>query len=516
MESSSSFSSWALIAMASLATLAFLSKLLPFKSHQLKFPPGPKAWPIIGNLNLVGSHPPKSLHKLAQKYGPIMQLKIGSFPVVVASSAEMAKEFLKTHDHVFASRPKSAVGKHLVYNNLNVTWAPAGPYWRQGRKIFSELFNSKRLNSYQYIRVEEMRAFMSRLCTLSGTGKPLKLKDHLFVHNLNIISRVVFGKNCVSSESKNETSTVTHEELVEMLDELFFLHGVFNIGDWIPWLDFLDLQGYVMRMKALSKKFDKFLDHVLHEHNAKKEGANDFVPKDEMVNLLVQRADDPNADTKLSYDGIKAFIQDLIAGGTDTTTTTLEWAMSELLKQPHLIKKATEELDKVIGRDRWVEEIDIPQLPYIEAIVKETMRKHPVAGLLAPHLAMQDCDVAGYKIQKGTRVFINTWSIGRDSSIWDAPEEFCPERFLGKAIDVKGQSFELLPFGSGRRMCPGYSFGLKVISSTLANMLHGFNWKLPGNMKNEDLSMDEVYGFATSRKFPLVAMMEPRLPLHLY
>ena len=190
--------------------------------------------------------------------------------------------------------------------------------------------------------------------------------------------------------------------------------------------------------------------------------------------------------------------------------------MSELLKNPHLIKKATEELDKVIGRDRWVEEIDIPQLPYIEAIVKETMRKHPVAGLLAPHLAVQDCDVAGYKIQKGTRVFINTWSIGRDSSIWDAPEEFCPERFLGKAIDVKGQSFELLPFGSGRRMCPGYSFGLKVISSTLANMLHGFNWKLPENMKNEDLSMEEVYGFATSRKFPLVAMMEPRLPLHLY
>ncbi|KAK7846889.1 4-hydroxyphenylacetaldehyde oxime monooxygenase [Quercus suber] len=196
MESSSS---WALIAMASLAALAFLSKLLPFKSRQLKFPPGPKPWPIIGNLNLVGSHAPKSLHILAQKYGPIMQLKIGSFPVVVASSAEMAKEFLKTHDH------------HLSYNYLNVTWAPAGPYWRQGRKIYSELLNSKRLDSYQYIRVEEMRAFMSRLCTLSGTGKPLKLKDHLFVHTLNIISRVVFGKNCVSSESKNETSIVTHE-----------------------------------------------------------------------------------------------------------------------------------------------------------------------------------------------------------------------------------------------------------------------------------------------------------------
>jgi len=194
----------------------------------------------------------------------------------------------------------------------------------------------------------------------------------------------------------------------------------------------------------------------------------------------------------------------------------MEWAMSELVKQPHLIKKATEELDRVIGRDRWVEEKDIPQLPYIDAIMKETIRKHPIAGLLVPHLSIQDCDVAGYKIRKGTRVFINTWSIGRDPSIWDAPEEFRPERFLGKDIDVNGQNFELLPFGSGRRMCPGYSLGRKVVSSTLANMLHGFNWKLPDNMKCEELSMDEVYGLTTCRKFPLVVVMEPRLSLHLY
>ena len=209
-------------------------------------------------------------------------------------------------------------------------------------------------------------------------------------------------------------------------------------------------------------------------------------------------------------------IQDLIAGGTDTSATTVEWAMSELLKQPHLIKKATVELDKVIGRDRWVEERDIPQLPYINAIMKETTRKHPVAVLLAPHLALEDCNIAGYEIRKGTRIFINTWSIGRNPSIWDAPEEFCPERFLGKDIDVKGQNFELLPFGSGRRMCPGYSLGLKMINSSLANLLHGFNWKLPDNMKVEDLGMDEVYGLATPRKFPLIAVVEPRLPLNLY
>lgn len=190
--------------------------------------------------------------------------------------------------------------------------------------------------------------------------------------------------------------------------------------------------------------------------------------------------------------------------------------MSELMKRPDLIKKATEEIDRVVGRQRWVEEKDIPQLPYIDAIMKETMRKHPVAVLLAPHLALEDCTVAGFDIRKGTRVFINTWSIGRDPSVWDKPEEFRPERFLDKAFDVKGQHFELLPFGSGRRMCPGYSLGVKMIKSSLANMLHGFNWKLPAHMKPEHISMDEVYGLATIRKFPLVAVVEPRLPLHLY
>ncbi|MBA0810459.1 hypothetical protein Gohar_002453, partial [Gossypium harknessii] len=145
---------------------------------QLKFPPGPKPWPIIGNLNLIGSLPHQSLHKLSQRYGPLMRLKFGSYPVVVASSAEMAKEFLKKHDHIFASRPQTAAGKYTTYNYCNITWAPYGPYCRQGRKIYlNELFSSKRLESFEYIRVEEMLAFVSRLYRLSG--KPIGVKEQL-------------------------------------------------------------------------------------------------------------------------------------------------------------------------------------------------------------------------------------------------------------------------------------------------------------------------------------------------
>ncbi|CAL5376776.1 unnamed protein product [Camellia sinensis] len=346
------------------------------------------------------------------------------------------------------------------------------------------------------------------------SGKPIILRGHISHMTLSVMSRIVLGKKYIS-ESLREKSVLRVEEFQEMLDELFFLNGVVNVGDWIPWIDFLDLQGYVKQMKALSKKFERFHDLVLGEHIARKEEEKDFVAKD-MVDVLLQLLDDPNLEIKLNGDSVKAFILDLIAGGTDTSAITLEWAMSELLKKPDLINKATKELDRVIGRERWVEEKDFPQLPYLDAIVKETMRLHPVVVLLAPHLALEDCKVAGYDIRKGTRVFINTWSMGRDPTIWDAPEEFCPERFLGKEIDVRGQSFELLPFGSGRRMCPGYSLGLKMIRSSLANMLHGFSWKLPDNLKTEDLGMEEVFGLTTLRKTPLVAVVEPRLSGRLY
>lgn len=363
--------------------------------------------------------------------------------------------------------------------------------------------------------MEEIQSFVSRL--YQSSGKKIMLREQLSRTTLSTLSRIVLGKNYFNeSELESTSNIITLNEFLSLLDELFFLSGVFNIGDWIPWLDFLDLQGYVKRMKTLRKKLDRFYHHVIDEHNKRRLETEHFEPND-MVDLLLQLInDDSNLDVKLNYDSVMAFIGDLIAGGTDTSATSTEWAMSELMKNPDVITKATEELDRVIGRERWVEEKDIPHLPYIDAIMKETMRKHPVVVFLVPHLALEDCKVAGYDIPKGTRVFVNSWSLGRQETIWDAPEEFRPERFLGKAIDVKGQNFEFLPFGSGRRMCPGYSLGLKMISSMIANLLHGFNWKLPENLHVDELNMEEHYGLTTPRKEPLVAIVDPRLPLHLY
>ncbi|KAK6796051.1 hypothetical protein RDI58_009506 [Solanum bulbocastanum] len=234
-----------------------------------------------------------------------------------------------------------------------------------------------------------------------------------------------------------------------------------------------------------------------------------------MVDVLLQLADDPTLEIKLERHGVKAFTQDMLAGGTESSAVTVEWAISELLKKPKIFKKATEELDRVIGQNRWVQEKDIPNLPYIEAIAKETMRLHPVVPMLVPRLCLEDCKVDGYDIPKGTRVQVSVWTIGRDPTLWDEPEAFKPQRFLEKSIDVKGHDFELLPFGAGRRMCPGYSLGLKVIQASLANLLHGFNWSLPDNMTPEELNMEEIFGLSTPKKFPLTTVVEPRLPSKL-
>nr|QGN65333.1 cytochrome P450 [Oryza alta] len=507
---------WASFVGVVLATVLLLKAVFGRSRRVYNLPPGPKPWPVIGNLNLVGTLPHRSIHELSRRYGPIMSLKFGSFPVVVGSSVEMAKFFLKTHDVVFTDRPKTAAGKYTTYNYSNITWSPYGAYWRQARKMcLTELFSAKRLESYEYIRGEEVRALLRDLH--GAAGGVVMLKDYLSTVSLNVITRMGLGKKYLDKEAAAQGGSVTTpEEFKWMLDELFLLNGVLNIGDSIPWLDWLDLQGYIKRMKKLSKMFDRFLEHVVDEHNERRrlEGES-FVAKD-MVDVLLQIADDPNLEVKLKREGVKAFTQDLIAGGTESSAVTVEWALSELLKKPEVFAKATEELDRVVGRGRWVTEKDMPSLPYVDAIVKETMRLHPVAPMLVPRLSREDASVDGYDIPAGTRVLVSVWSICRDPKLWDAPEEFMPERFIGSKIDVKGQDFELLPFGSGRRMCPGYSLGLKVIQVSLANLLHGFAWRLPDGMTNEQLSMEEIFGLSTPRKFPLEAVVEPKLPAHLY
>ena len=234
-----------------------------------------------------------------------MQLKFGSRLVVVASSAEMAKHFLKTYDHIFASRPPTAAGKYTTYNNNNLLWAPYGSHWQQGRKIYqSQLFSPKRLDAFQYIRVEEIKALISRL--YASCGKKVLLRHELLQTTLSSISRITLGRNFFS-----ENGTVTVKEFRGMLEEYDSVTGVINIGDWIAWINFLDLQGYIKRMKALSKKFERFYDHVIDEHRARSDREKDNFVACDFVDFLLMLADeqDSSLEVKLNTDQIKGLTQ---------------------------------------------------------------------------------------------------------------------------------------------------------------------------------------------------------------
>ncbi|KAL6645964.1 hypothetical protein ACP70R_017572 [Stipagrostis hirtigluma subsp. patula] len=401
-------------------------------------PPGPRPWPVIGNFNLIGALPHRSTHELSKKYGPLMHLRFGSFPVVVGSSVDMARFFLRTHDVLFLDRPRNASGKHTTYNFADITWSPYGAYWRQARRICAaELFSARRLASFEHIRADEVRVLVRGLYSAAGCAAAVRLnRDHLSPLSMNVITRMVLGKRFFGDGADAAEGPVSSlAEFMWMMDELMLLNG-----------------GYVRRMKKLGEMFDAFMEYVLDEHGERRRREGEgFVARD-MVDVLMQLTDDPALEVKLGCVGVKAFTQDLIAGGTESSSLTVEWTMSELLRKPAVLAAAAEELDRVVGRGRWVTEADIPHLPYLEAIVKETMRLHPVAPLLAPRVAREDVAVGGYDIPKGVRVFVNVWAIGRDPALWDAPEEFTPVRFVGSEVDVKGQDFELLPFGSGRRM----------------------------------------------------------------
>lgn len=200
------------------------------------------------------------------------------------------------------------------------------------------------------------------------------------------------------------------------------------------------------------------------------------------------------------------FLQDLFGAGTDTTSSTLEWAMTELLRNPEKLKKAQTELHEIIGKGNSVEEQDITRLPYLQAIVKETFRLHPAAPFLVPRKAVSDVKLFGYTVPKDAQVMVNVWAIGRDPDLWENPNSFNPERFLGSNIDVKGRDFELIPFGAGRRICPGLPLANRMIHLMLGSLIHGFDWKLEGGIVPEKMDMEEKYGITLEKAQPLCAI----------
>ncbi|KAH9327969.1 hypothetical protein KI387_000077 [Taxus chinensis] len=502
------------VIVLALAALYLLTVNYYRRSRKKKLkPPQPPLWPIIGHLHLLIKKRPihRILSSLSEKYGPIVHLQLGFRPALVIASSDLAKECFTTNDKAFASRPALCGGKHLGYDYKAFGLAPYGAYWRNLRKMCTiQIFSANRIESFKQLRVQEIN---SLICFLfeSWQREPatlVNMKSRLSDLTFNIMVRMVAQIKISGPVYSKEGQEA--RRFKEMIKESTILVGAFEIGDCLPFLRWFDLQGIISAMKKLRKERDVYMQKLLNDH-----WEEQGIHSKDLMDVLISATDNHEILSDNRDDVVKGTALSMITAGTETSSVTIEWALAALLQNPHILSKAQQEIDTHIGRDRLIEETDLHRLKYLEAIVKETLRLYPAAPLLLPHEATQPCTVGGFHVPAGTRLLVNAWAIHRDPAVWDRPTEFEPERFLmgGKQIDVKGQEFELIPFGSGRRMCPGMPLALTVVKHTLGRLLQSFEWSVPAGTK---IDMSEGLGLTMPKAVPLEAIIKPRLPLHLF
>ncbi|MED6196647.1 hypothetical protein PIB30_049393 [Stylosanthes scabra] len=457
-------------------------------------PPGPWKLPIIGSIHhLITSKPHRKLRDLANIYGPLMHLQLGEIFTIVISSPEYAREVMKTHDLVFASRPKILASEILAYDSTDIVFAPYGNYWRQLRKICTlELFSTKRVKSFHPIREEELRNLMTRIA--SAKGSTVNLTEEVFSSIYTINSRAAFGMKCKDQE-----------KYISVINEAITVAAGFDIGDLFPSSKWLQLiSGLRSKVERLQGQSDQILENIINEHREAKLKAKEAEHEsdEDLVDVLL-KFEGGNAlgqNICLTTNNIKAIIQDIFAAGGETASTTINWAMAEMIKDPRIMQKAQVEVREIFDLSGRVDETYIDELKYLKSVVKETLRLHPPIALLIPRESREACEINGYHIPVESKVIVNAWAIGRDPKYWDEPERFYPERFIDSTIDYKGSSFEYIPFGAGRRMCPGSTLGLINVELALACLLYHFDWKLPSGMKHEEFDMSEAFGVTVIRK----------------
>ncbi|KAF7818981.1 cytochrome P450 93A3-like [Senna tora] len=471
---------------------------------KLRLPPSPLALPIIGHLHLFRPTPYEALQKLTDRYGPLIQIYLGSIPFVVVGSAEIAKQVLKTNDVSFSNRPLNTAITYLTYNVADFAFAPYGTYWKFMKKLcMSELLNGRMLELLLPIRQEEINKFLQMMLKKGEVGEAVDVGAELLKLASSIIMRMAISKSCFNPEDDAH-------EVRKRVKESAKLSRKFNLSDYFWFCRKLDLQGFGKKLKEARDSFDTMIEEVIQEHEEERKKLKTKVAAKDILDVLLSISEDESSEVKITRDNIKAFLKDIFEGGTDTTAMTIEWALKELTNNPRVMEKARKEIDSVIGKGRVVNESDITILPYLQAVVKETLRLHP-AGPLMVRESSGNCSIGGYYIPAKTRMFINVWALGRDPKYWDNPLEFQPERFVmsdeGKSgkndkkreIDVRGQDYHLLPFGSGRRGCPAVSLALNVVQTSVAAMIQCFEWK-----------QNPAVTIATTTN-PLICIPKPRL-----
>ncbi|KAE8664833.1 Cytochrome P450 82G1 [Hibiscus syriacus] len=501
--------------------LYIFSKLTPKNPKKNGIPEPAGSLPLIGHLHLLSEKETacKKLATMADKCGPLFSLKLGIHRVLVVSSWEIAKDCFTTNDLTLATRANTAGGRHMGYNNAIFALAPYGEYWRNIRKMVTiELLSSHRLEKLKHIRFSEMDYFIKDLYDLSRKGaencaEMVTISEALEQFTFNIILRMLVGKRFSGSTCADKNSEPWRYE--KAIKKAIYLFGVFMLADALPGLGCVDIQGHIRSMKRTAKEVDSLISAWLDEHLKRRKENQDTCESDFMDVMLNHLPEETVISGHTRDTIVKATTMILTLTGGESTSVTITWALSLLLNHPNVVKAAREELEHQVGTERWVEESDIKNLKYLQAIVKETLRLYPPGPITGIREATQDCRIAGYDVSKGTRLIVNIWKLHRDPRVWENADLFQPERFMTTHahLDVRGQNFVYMPFSSGRRSCPGMTFGLQVVHLTVAKLIQGFDIRTIDGMA---VDMEEGLGLALPKLNPLEVVLTPRLHSELY
>ncbi|KAM6562135.1 hypothetical protein CsatB_022133 [Cannabis sativa] len=483
-----------------------------YYSLRYKLPPGPRPKPIVGNLYDIKPVRFRCFAEWAQSYGPIISVWFGTTLNVVVSNSELAKEVLKEHDHKLADRHRTRSSARFSRDGKDLIWADYGPHYVKVRKVCTlELFTPKMLEALRPIREDEVMAMVESIFRDSvnpeNHEKSLPVRDFLGAVAFNNITRLVFGKRFMNSEGEIDEQGKEFKAIVGNGIKLGASLNMAEHIDWVRWMFPIEEEAFAKH----GARRDRLTKMIMDEHTLAGQTSDDSSKQHFVASLLTLKD-----KYDLSEDTVIGLLWDMITAGMDTTAISAEWAMAEVIKNPRVQQKAQEELDRVIGVDRVMTENDFSKLHYLQCVVKEALRLHPPTPLMLPHKANANVKIGGYDIPKGSIVHVNVWAVARDPAVWKDPLEFRPERYLEEDVDMKGHDYRLLPFGAGRRVCPGAQLGINLVTSMMGHLLHHFSWSPCKGIKPEDIDLTENPGMVTYMKSPLQAIPTPRLPSHLY
>ncbi|XP_022960608.1 isoleucine N-monooxygenase 1-like [Cucurbita moschata] len=487
-----------------------------------ELPPGPKPWPLVGCLpTMLTTNMPtyKWIHAVMKQFNTeIACIRLGSTYIIPVSSPEIALEFLKINDSIFASRSciSNTVGM-LSHGYLTTALSPMGEQWRKMRRILtSEIFNPSTLHrmvGHRNIEADTLLRYVFSQ-TSNRDGGVVNIRSITQHYCGNIMRRMIFNKRYYGKGREDGGPTFEEEEHNQALFTMIEYIYAFSISDFVPWLKPFDLDGHQKIMKKALNVVQKYDEPIIDERVQRwKDGKMEGV-KDDILDILISLKDE-NAKPMLSVAEIKAQITELQIAAIDNPSNIVEWAMAELMNEPKILEKAMEELDKVIGRERVVEESDIPNLKYLTACIRETFRIHQFSPFNLPHVSNSDITIAGYFIPKGSEVFLSRIGLGRNPRTWEDPMKFNPERHMKDTTTELGllePNLRFITFSRGRRGCLGSSLGTTITMMLFARLLQGFSWSLlPGITKIDFSEADEL-----SLPKPLHLHGKPRLSHVMY